>query len=128
MIPRGLLLPWLPFLVACASAENVSVGRNDPLPGAAASDPARASRSPNEWIVPTTVCDSTACTIGPECSVIIGDCVAHYGIADLRTCKRPPPVCGDDVAHVCGCDRATYANACEAARAGAGIAFLTACP
>jgi hypothetical protein len=43
------------------------------------------------------------------------------------TCKVIPPSCPSDAAPVCGCDGATYANACEAAAAGVSVMHRREC-
>jgi len=50
------------------------------------------------------------------------------GAADASaTCRPRPAACTTDVNPVCGCDRKTYSNACEAARAGVGYTSKGGC-
>jgi hypothetical protein len=49
------------------------------------------------------------------------------GSDQLGVCRARPQICPNVVIPVCGCDGKTYANACEAARAGASVAHQGAC-
>ncbi len=53
---------------------------------------------------------------------------AQCGAADQTgTCKRRPDFCTAQYDPVCGCNDQTYGNACEAARAGASVAYAGEC-
>jgi hypothetical protein len=53
---------------------------------------------------------------------------AICGAADQTgTCKAKPTVCADLYSPVCGCDDATYANACEANAKGISVGKTGAC-
>jgi hypothetical protein len=111
------------FSVACSGSADVSVGRNDPV--AKSDDPAAgASRDP--WAGPTSVCDKNTCRIGSDCTLTVGSCDVTTGFAAFA-CEYAPETCSDEVLPVCGCDRHSYANACEAARAGVGILAVMPC-
>jgi hypothetical protein len=65
------------------------------------------------------------CTATEYCAYVVGQ---HCGEADAEaTCKTRPDECVAADAPVCGCDGETYANACEAARAGTGVRNEGAC-
>ena len=65
------------------------------------------------------------CTATEYCAYVVGQ---HCGEADAEaTCKPRPAECVASDAPVCGCDGETYANACEAARAGPGVRNEGAC-
>ena len=52
----------------------------------------------------------------------------HCGAADASAvCKARPEVCDTISSPVCGCNGTTYANSCEAARAGTGVSAKGAC-
>lgn len=46
----------------------------------------------------------------------------------VGTCRQEPRLCPDIYEPVCGCNGATYGNACEAAAAGVSVAESGACP
>jgi hypothetical protein len=46
----------------------------------------------------------------------------------IGTCEKTPEGCTDIYSPVCSCDGHSYPNPCEAARAGASIAFKGECP
>jgi hypothetical protein len=53
---------------------------------------------------------------------------AQCGAADQTgTCTARPSSCSSDSNQVCGCDDKTYANACEAAKAGVSVAKKGSC-
>lgn len=69
------------------------------------------------------------CTADEECTYAF---LASYCDGDScdgpGACRAHPISCDGTIAEVCGCDGATYQNACEAARAGARIASTGRCP
>jgi hypothetical protein len=69
--------------------------------------------------------------VGKKCSASNEYCSIPAGkcrVADVAgTCRKKPETCTDDFKPVCGCDKKTYGNACEAARAGASVDFVGKC-
>jgi hypothetical protein len=60
-----------------------------------------------------------ACSAEQYCNYPTG---ANCGRADAPgTCAPKPEICTADIKPVCGCDGATYSNACVAARAGISV-------
>ncbi len=65
------------------------------------------------------------CSADEFCAYAVGD---RCGESDVEaTCKPRPAECIGVDAPVCGCDGQTYANACEAAKAGTGMLSEGAC-
>jgi len=60
-----------------------------------------------------TVCESTE-----NCEYPLGHCASE---AQIGTCVSVPGICKTVVIPVCGCDGATYLNACEANNARVGV-------
>jgi hypothetical protein len=73
-------------------------------------------------------CGTLVCECGDgECS---GTQVCRFtsGCAGAGTCTTRPTVCDDGVDPVCGCNGATYNNACDAEAAGVSVAAEGPCP
>jgi len=68
---------------------------------------------------------------GKKCSASNEYCAVAPGkcqVADVAgTCEKKPELCPAIVLPVCGCDKKTYNNACEAARAGISVDFTGKC-
>jgi hypothetical protein len=84
--------------------------------------------SAGECAPPAQSCGSrgqASCEDGSYCDFPSGsDC----GRADAPgTCAERPQLCPDIFLPVCGCDGKTYANSCNAARAGVSVDFDGAC-
>jgi hypothetical protein len=62
------------------------------------------------------------CTSREYCDKAVGGC------ADVGVCKQSPVGCSGASVPVCGCDRTTYGNACQAAAAGVSVMHRGACP
>lgn len=65
--------------------------------------------------------DSSQCGAGEVCLFPTGLC------GGAGTCESAPMACDDNYAPVCGCDGATYSNACEAASNRVSVATEGAC-
>lgn len=71
------------------------------------------------------VCSAgTSCVEGEYCRLPAGSCQTPGATGH---CVRRPQRCTDEKDPVCGCDDRTYANRCEAARAGVNIAHDGPC-
>lgn len=77
---------------------------------------------PRDYINQPVACGARAgdtCSDNEYCAYVAGD---SCGATDAQaTCKPRPAECIAEDAPVCGCDGKTYANACEAAKAGMGV-------
>jgi hypothetical protein len=70
----------------------------------------------------TPGCDpSSGCSTGQYCAIALGACSAS------GACEDSPRVCPELVKLVCGCDGATYDNACFAQQAGVSVDHMGAC-
>jgi len=63
------------------------------------------------------------CGAGQYCAFSDGVC----GDGEVGICKTPADTCEQIDDPVCGCDGQTYANGCEAGRAGASVAYDGSC-
>jgi hypothetical protein len=71
--------------------------------------------------VPSGCRDSSQCPDGSYCAKADGDCGGE------GACQPRPTVCTEIFDPVCGCDRNTYANVCEAAMAGVSVSHRGPC-
>jgi hypothetical protein len=82
----------------------------------------------------TCLASGRACVTSSDC--LVGGVTGEYcepiydgedqcGISGI--CERIPTECGTEPSPVCGCDGTTYTNACEAGRAGVGVASRSPC-
>jgi hypothetical protein len=62
------------------------------------------------------------CAATDYCAKAPGDCLGS------GQCRTRPQACPDVWQPVCGCDRRTYSNACDAAAAGVNVIFEGECP
>jgi hypothetical protein len=65
------------------------------------------------------------CSESQYCAYDVGTCATPGAVG---RCQARPATCDDVSAPVCGCDGASYVNACEAARAGVDAAQPGSCP
>jgi len=70
---------------------------------------------------PSLCMSNGGCSTGHYCAKEDGDC------GGTGNCRQRPHICFDVWDPVCGCDGATYGNACEAAAAGASVDYQGAC-
>ena len=87
----------------------------------------------------TLRCTLRACPVPKACGARAGNTCAsneycayteglYCGGADAEaTCRPRPEVCDAIYSPVCGCDGQSYANSCEASRAGSGVMSSGAC-
>jgi hypothetical protein len=84
-----------------------------------------ANENENENGASVEACTAGRCPDGQYCSFEEGTC----DDPDRRgVCEAIPDVCAEIFDPVCGCDGVTYANECEAARAGESVDFEGECP
>jgi hypothetical protein len=71
--------------------------------------------------------DDSGCAAGEHCVPVPGLCLIVMSPTVPKECVAVPDVCAPDDEPVCGCDLKTYASACEANKAGAGVAYTGKC-
>lgn len=71
---------------------------------------------------PANCSKNSDCAANQYCAKRTGDCNGR-GLCTIR-----PEVCPLIFDPVCGCDKKTYGNSCEAASAGVSVASLEECP
>ncbi|MDP9120873.1 MAG: hypothetical protein M3O15_05795 [Acidobacteriota bacterium] len=83
---------------------------------------------------PTTPAPNTPDDKQPKSCRVNGNCwKPAYCAKEMGTCKgkgvckAKPEVCNDAVDPVCGCNKKTYNNECEAAKAGTNVLHKGAC-
>ena len=70
-------------------------------------------------VPPTTTCGGFVGAVCPSSMYCDYPSGSYCGGADeTGTCRARPTGCSKEYKPVCACDRKTYTNACEAARAG----------
>ena len=67
------------------------------------------------------------CATGERCVPVPGLCLLVMSPMMPEACIAVPDTCPPDDQPVCGCDLQTYASACEANQAGAGVAYWGKC-
>jgi hypothetical protein len=67
------------------------------------------------------------CTGGERCLPIPGLCLLVASPINPNVCTAVPDTCEPSDDPVCGCDLETYASACEANKAGVGVAYPGKC-
>ena len=114
---------------ACASIPEVCDRTRDPVCGcdgnsydnACFAAQARTSvKSPGSCGPPPCFSNSD-CAATSYCSKAVGDC------GGAGTCKARPTLCSGLFKPVCGCNKATYANACKAGSLGMSLFKNGAC-
>lgn len=113
----------------CAAISEVCDSVRDPVCGcdgknydnACFAGQAQTSVKSKGTCAPPPCFSNSDCAATSYCSKAVGDC------GGAGTCKARPTLCSALYKPVCGCNKATYANACKAGSVGMSLFKNTAC-